>query len=94
MKLLLILLLPCSIFAKDIVIDIKGLVCSTCAIGIKKNLIKTKKIKTISLNTQKQQASIEMIKNKQLTDFEIIHAIKNAGYEITKSNIKRSKNEQ
>jgi copper chaperone CopZ len=63
---------------------IKGLVCPSCAIGIKKQLNKTKKVEKVKLDIEKEVAHIYLIKGKTLTDKEVHKAIKNAGYEVSK----------
>ena len=87
-------MLPCVMFANDITINIKGLVCPTCAIGIKKNFIKTKKVESVKLDIKNQQAHIVKIPPHKLTDGEIVKAIKSAGYEITTKDIIRNQNER
>ena len=92
MKLILLLLLiPMMLFGGIVTVNVKGLICPSCAIGIKKHLDKTKKVKSIKLDIEKQQTIITELKNKQLSDAEIKTAIENAGYEIGKRGIKRSK---
>ena len=49
MRLIILLMLPAILFADKVVVNVKGLVCPTCAIGVKKYLHNTKKtvLKTI-----------------------------------------------
>ena len=90
MKLILLLLLiPMMLFGGIVTVNVKGLICPSCAIGIKKHLDKTKKVKSIKLDIEKQQTIITELKNKIITDNEIKTAIENAGYEIGKNGIKR-----
>ena len=90
MKLILLLLLiPMMLFGGIVTVNVKGLICPSCAIGIKKHLDKTKKVKSIKLDIEKQQTIITELKNKTITDKEIQIAIENAGYEIGKKGIKR-----
>ena len=70
--------------ARMIEVKVRGLVCNACGIGIKKHLIKTKKVEKIKLNTEKHLTFIYLLKDKNLTDKEIHTAIKNAGYEVSK----------
>ena len=64
-KLFLILLLSAGavfangVFDPDIEIKVKGLVCPSCAIGIKNGLKKTKLVKVIKFDTKKQLALVE-----------------------------------
>ena len=90
MKLITVLLLvPQILFATDIVVNIKGLVCPSCAIGVKKNLIKTNKVKKITLNIENETATIYLIKNKNLSNKEISKIIIDSGYEIGSKGIFR-----
>jgi len=50
-----------NVFDPDIEIKIKGLVCPSCAIGIKNGLQKTKLVKQIKFNTKKQLCIVEYI---------------------------------
>ena len=86
---LLVMLIPTMLFGGMVTVNVKGLICPSCAIGIKKHLDKTKKVKSIKLNIEKQQTIITELKNKTITDNEIKTAIENAGYEIGKNGIKR-----
>ena len=94
MKLLTVLMIPCVVFANDITINIKGLVCPTCAIGIKKNFIKTKKVESVKLDIKNQQAHVTELLSYKLTNDEIVKAVKAAGYEIAIKDIIRNQNER
>ena len=83
LKWLLLLMMP-SIAFGVIEVKVKGLVCNACGIGIKKHLLKTKKVEKIKLDTEKHLTFIYLLKDKSLTDKEINKAIKNAGYEVSK----------
>ena len=89
MKKLLMLAACCILVASPAsarVIEVKvlGLVCNACGIGIKKHLIKTKKVEKIKLDTEKHLTYIYTLKDKDLTNKEIHTAIKKAGYEVSK----------
>ena len=77
------------LFGGTITVNVNGLICPSCAIGIKKHLGKTKKVKSVKLDINKQLTIITELKDKSLTDKEIKTAIENAGYEIGKGGIKR-----
>jgi|TARA_R110000824_G_scaffold369111_1_gene558542 copper chaperone CopZ len=85
--LLLFLLLPSIILANIIEVKVLGLVCSSCGIGIKKNLMKTKKVEKIKFDIENHLTYIHTLKSDTLTDKEIHKAIIRAGYEV--STIKR-----
>ena len=90
MKLILLLILfPMMLFGGNVIVNVKGLICPSCGIGVKVHLIKTQKVKEVLLDVNNQQAIITELKNKTITNTEIQTAIKNAGYEIGKGGIKR-----
>ena len=82
----LISLIPLACGAQIIEVKVLGLVCSSCGIGIKKNLIKTKKVEKVTFNIGKHLTYIHTHKNDTLTDKEILTAIKRAGYEVSTIN--------
>jgi len=85
----LFLLFPLLLLGNPISVHVKGLVCPSCAIGIKRHLMKTKKVDTIKFDVHKQYTYITVRKNKKLTDAEITTALENAGYELGKKGIQR-----
>ena len=78
------LLILNSSSAEIIDAKIKGLVCPSCAIGIKKHLNKTKKVYKVEFDIKKETAHIYLIKGKTLTDKEIHKAVENAGFKVSK----------
>ena len=86
---LILSIFPLTIFGKTIEVKVMGLVCNACGIGIKKHLMKTKKVEKIKLDTEKHLTFIYLLEDKDLTDKEIRLAIKKAGYEVSKNGIKR-----
>jgi copper chaperone CopZ len=86
-KLFLILLLSVGttfangVFDPDIEIKVKGLVCPSCAIGIKNGLKKTKLTKIIKFDTKKQVVLVEYF-SIEIHPSKIKQIIKNAGYEV------------
>ena len=91
---ILALILTSATSADVIVVKIPGLVCSSCGIGIKKHLKKTKKVESVEFDVNKQLAFIDEIENKTLSDKEVKTAIINAGYEIGPPGIQRNQNEK
>ena len=71
-----------SVFDPDVELKIKGLVCSSCAIGVKAGFKKTNLIKRIEFNTKKQMTLIEFI-SIQIHPSKMSEIVKNAGYELT-----------
>ena len=78
----------------DMEVKVNGLVCSSCAIGIKRKLKPEINVKHISFDTKKQLLLIDFIERKGriqwLRNDRIILLVKNAGYEVT--SIKRLDN--
>ena len=86
-KLILPFLFSLSLYAEpnfdpDVEIKIKGLVCSSCAIGVKKGLDKTKLVKKVRFDTQKQLCIIEYI-SIEIHPSQINKIVKDAGYEVS-----------
>ena len=89
MKLILLLMLiPVLLFGRQVVVDVKGLICPSCGIGVKVHLSKTESVKKVTLDTNNQQAIITLHPGKTIQDKQIITAIKKAGYEIGDKGIK------
>jgi len=86
-KLILPLLFSLSLYAEpnfdpDVEIKIKGLVCSSCAIGVKRGLDKTKLVKKVKFDTKKQLCRVEYI-SIEIHPSQIRKIVKDAGYEVT-----------
>ena len=82
-------MIPSISFDNVIEVKVLGLVCNFCSIGIKKHLMKTEKVEKVKFDTEKHLTFIYLLKDKKLTDKEIIKAIENAGYEVAKDGIVR-----
>ena len=73
----------------DMEINVPGLVCSSCAIGIKKYFKKyTLQVDDVKFDTKKQLALVDFFQNENGTIYwlknqEIIKLIENAGYKVT-----------
>jgi len=80
----------------DMEVKVKGLVCPSCAIGIKKYLKREVNVKYISFDTVKEVVLIDFIEIEgrihYLKNDKIIKLVKDAGYEVT--SIKRLDNKQ
>ena len=74
------------LFLEPVIVDIKvrGMVCSFCAQGIKKNLSKLKTVKDVEVNLKKGFVSIEVKDGKKLDMKEVEEIIKDAGYRVLK----------
>jgi|TARA_B110001454_G_scaffold218503_1_gene246651 hypothetical protein len=87
-KLLLLLLVPALLFGADIDIKTKGLVCSSCGIGIKKHFGKLDSVKKVTIDEKKHMTYLFLNKDKQISDKLIRITMVKAGYEASK--IKRN----
>jgi len=71
----------------DMEIKVPGLVCSVCAIGIKKNLKKEFNVKYVVFDINKQLVLIDFIEKDgrviYLTNKKLLELIKKSGYEVT-----------
>lgn len=65
----------------DIEIFVKGMVCPSCAIGVKKVFQKDARVKTIKMDTKKQILFVEYW-NVEIHPSKIVSMIKKAGYEV------------
>ena len=65
----------------DVELRIPGLVCSSCAIGVKNGFSKTKLVKNIKFDTKKQICQIEFI-SVQIHPSNMTNIVKKAGYEL------------
>tara|TARA_Y100000310_G_scaffold277705_1_gene295651 strand:+ start:22 stop:429 length:408 start_codon:yes stop_codon:yes gene_type:complete len=78
----------------DMEIKVKGLVCPSCAIGIKKYLKKEINVKYVALDIYKHLVLVDFVERDDrvlyLKNDKIITLIKKAGYEVT--SIKRLDN--
>ena len=79
----IISLIPLTCGAQIIEVKVLGLVCSSCGIGIKKNLMKTKKVEKVTFDIKNHLTHIYTLKSSTLTDKEIYKAIIRAGYKGT-----------
>ena len=71
-----------NIFDPDIEIKVNGLVCPSCAIGIKIGLTKTNLIKELKMDSKKQIVLVEYT-SIEIHPSEIKKIVKKAGYEVT-----------
>ena len=94
----LLLLSSINLFAKakdtftpDVELKIIGLVCPSCAIGIKNGFLKTKFIIQLKFDTKKQTCRIEFI-FVQIHPDKMKKIVENAGYELTSVKYLKDKN--
>tara|TARA_R100001082_G_scaffold59162_1_gene32818 strand:- start:125 stop:472 length:348 start_codon:yes stop_codon:yes gene_type:complete len=70
-----------GVFDPDVELKIPGLVCPSCAIGIKNGFKKTNQIKEIKFDTKKETCQIEFI-SIEIHPSQMRKIVKNAGYEL------------
>ena len=86
-KLFLILLLSISatfaagVFNPNVEIKINGLVCPSCAIGLKNSFKKNNKVKTLKIDTKKGTLSLEYW-GAEIHPSKIKKIVKDSGYEV------------
>lgn len=65
-------------------LQVAGVVCSFCAQGIQKRFQQTGVVKTVNVDLDKHEVSLEFLENKTLTDTEIGSLLESAGYNLLK----------
>lgn len=73
--------------AKDINVQVKGMVCSMCAQGIQKKFSKRDEVKEIKVDLDKKIVFIQTKDDKDIPDADITKIITEAGYNV--ANIER-----
>jgi mercuric ion binding protein len=71
-----------AIFAKDITVKVKGMVCSMCAQGIQKKFSKIPEVKEIKVDLDAKVVSIITKDDSDLSDSKITEVITEAGYNV------------
>jgi copper chaperone CopZ len=94
-SLLLAAVLSSQAFSHDLEIKINGLVCSSCAIGIKRGFKREINVNDIKFDVKKQLALIDLKESDSgrvywISNQKILKIVKDAGYEAT--SIKRISN--
>ena len=83
----LILLINVSpTLAREINVDVNGLVCEFCAATIEKNFTKKEEIKEVKVDLDQKKVFLIFKDNKDLSNEEIADIIKNNGYNVVKIN--------
>ena len=70
-----------GVFDPDVELKIPGLVCPSCAIGIKNGFKKTNLVKALKFDTKKEICQIEFI-SIEIHPSQMKKIVKNAGYEL------------
>jgi copper chaperone CopZ len=75
-----------SVFAKEINIDVNGLVCEFCVVTIEKNFNKRDEIKKVRVDLDQKKVFLTFQDGKDLSDEIIKDIIVNNGYNVVKIN--------
>ena len=75
-------ILKADVFDPDIEIKVKGLVCSSCGIGVKKGLMKTRLVKLLKIDIKRQVVLVEYF-GIEVHPSEIKQIVKKGGYEVS-----------
>ncbi len=75
--------------AKNITVQVKGMVCAFCAQGIEKKFKSLPEVESIKVSLQTKLVSVETKSNKDIPDDQIKKIILDAGYDVVK--IERAK---
>ncbi|MBL6665084.1 MAG: heavy-metal-associated domain-containing protein [Rickettsiales bacterium] len=75
-----------SAFAKEINIDVNGLVCEFCGVTIEKNFKKKDEIKEVKVDLDQKKVFLTFKDGKNLSDKAIEDTIANNGYNVVKIN--------
>lgn len=85
--LLLVFVTPATALAEEIRVTVKGMVCSFCAQGIKKNFSKLDAVQSVDPDLENKIVTIKTKEGATLQDENIKNIITEAGYEV--ANIER-----
>lgn len=77
-----ILTLPSLGYAEEIIITVKGMVCSFCAQGIKKTFMSKEGVEKVEVNLDTKVVTITTAKGHSLQDADVKDSITDAGYEL------------
>lgn len=84
------ILFPTLASAEEVMVTVKGMVCSFCAQGIKKTFGKLDSVKSVYVDLDKKIVTLQTQDSKPLSDEEIKRTINDAGYDVL--SIERGKN--
>ena len=75
-----------SLQAKEINVDVNGLVCEFCAFTIEKNFNKKDEVESVKVDLDSKKVKINFKDGQNLTNQEIKDIITNNGYNVIKIN--------
>lgn len=83
----LILMMFCMalpVNAKEIKVEMKGLVCGFCAVSLEKVFKEKESVDDIDVDLDKKLMTIDLKEDQDITDEEIKISVENAGFNIVK----------
>lgn len=75
-----------NVLAKEVNVDVNGLVCEFCAVTIEKNFKKKDEIKEVKVDLDQKKVFLTFSDGKSLSDEVIKDTIVNNGYNVVKIN--------
>lgn len=79
----LLVMLPISVgHAEQVKVTVKGMVCSFCAQGIKKTLLRRGGVEKVDVDLDRKLVTITTTQGAVLNDAELKESITDAGYEV------------
>ena len=81
--LMVLICFPVFASAEEIKVTVKGMVCSFCAQGIKKNVSKIPEVESVNPDLEKKLVVITTKADKTISDEKIKEIITDAGYEVS-----------
>lgn len=70
--------------AKDIIVDVNGLVCEFCAVTIEKSFNKKPQVKEVQVDLDSKKVTIILKEGQELSDVVVKDVIVNNGYNVEK----------
>ena len=83
-KIIILFLLSCSLQAKDLLVEVPGMVCQMCVYGMKKHFKSAVKDPDKDIIVDLEKKTVLVKTKEQLSDANIKERVKNAGYEAAK----------
>ena len=90
MKLLVILMIPTLGMAGEINVNVKGMVCGFCAQGIEKKLKDEPGVKSVKIDLEKKNVTVETAADADVTNDVLKKLMKDAGFNVDDENIQRT----
>lgn len=79
---ILVTLLTSPVFAKDLVLNVNGLVCSFCAQGIEKKFKKDPRVADVAVDLKSKKVTLTLKPDSQIPEAELKKTLEDAGYTL------------